>query len=158
MKNGQFNIEIQEKPLLWKDKKRYLGMPISFTRYLLNEDKLIINTGLLNLQEDEVLLYRIRDIRLNEKIFDRLFKVGDVTLVTTDISCPKIELKNIKNPRKVKEIIGKCVEENRKIHNVRSTEFMNTIDVDDTADLHYHNLDTDNDGEIDSSEVCFDEH
>ena len=26
---------------LWKDRKRYLGMPISFTRYFLSEDRLL---------------------------------------------------------------------------------------------------------------------
>ena len=31
---------------LWKDRKRYFGMPLSFTRYSLSEDRLFISEGL----------------------------------------------------------------------------------------------------------------
>ena len=41
---------------LWKDRKRYFGMPLSFTRYCLSEDRLFVSEGFLNLKDDEVLL------------------------------------------------------------------------------------------------------
>ena len=41
---------------LWKDRKRHLGLPLSFTRYRLSEDRLFLEKGLLNLKADEVLL------------------------------------------------------------------------------------------------------
>ena len=41
---------------LWKDRKRYLGMPLSFTRYSLSEDRLFLSVGFLNIKDDEVLL------------------------------------------------------------------------------------------------------
>ena len=47
---------------LWKDRKRYLGLPLSFTRYMLSEDRLFVSVGFLNIKDDEILLYRIRDI------------------------------------------------------------------------------------------------
>ena len=47
---------------LWKDRKRILGLPITFTRYRLSEDRIFRETGLLNLKEEEVLLYRVRDL------------------------------------------------------------------------------------------------
>ena len=40
---------------LWKDRKRILGLPITFTRYRLSEDRIFRETGLLNLKEEEVL-------------------------------------------------------------------------------------------------------
>ena len=49
---------------IWKDKKRYFGMPISFTRYAMSEDRLFTSVGFLNIKDDEVLLYRVRDIDL----------------------------------------------------------------------------------------------
>ena len=39
---------------LWKDRKRILGMPISFTRYSMSEDRLFTSVGFLNLKDDEV--------------------------------------------------------------------------------------------------------
>ena len=47
---------------LWKDRKRYFGLPLSFTRYSLSEDRLFVSEGLLNIRDDEVLLYRVREI------------------------------------------------------------------------------------------------
>ena len=40
------SINIQH---LWKDRKRYFGMPISFTRYQLSDDRLFISVGFLNI-------------------------------------------------------------------------------------------------------------
>ena len=61
---------------LWKDRKRHLGMPLSFTRYRLSEDRLFCETGLLNLKSDEVLLYRVRDLQLNMSLGQRISR-GD---------------------------------------------------------------------------------
>ena len=47
---------------LWKDRKRHLGLPLSFTRYSLSDDRLFVSEGFLNIKDDEVLLYRVRDI------------------------------------------------------------------------------------------------
>ena len=48
---------------LWKDRKRYLGLPLSFTRYRLSEDRVFCEKGFLNIHEEEVLLQII--LRLN---------------------------------------------------------------------------------------------
>ena len=50
---------------LWKDRKRHLGMPLSFTRYQMSEDRLFLSQGFLNIKDDEVLLYRVRDIDMD---------------------------------------------------------------------------------------------
>ena len=43
--------------ILWKDRKRIVfGLPWTFTRYTLTEEKLLIETGLLNKREEEVRL------------------------------------------------------------------------------------------------------
>ena len=40
---------------IWTDKKRtFLGLPLSFTRYILTEKKLITQTGFLSIHEDEL--------------------------------------------------------------------------------------------------------
>ena len=38
---------------LWKDRKRHLGMPLSFTRYQLSEDRLFLSQGFLNIRDDD---------------------------------------------------------------------------------------------------------
>ena len=113
----------------WKDRKRYFGLPLSFTRYALSEDRLFISVGLLNIKDDEVLLYRVRDIDLERRLFQRLFGVGTVTVMSSDKSMPNLVLKNIKDPVMVKELIHKQVEEMKIRRRVRVGEIMgNEID------------------------------
>ena len=94
---------------LWKDRKRILGMPISFTRYSMSEDRLFTSVGFLNLKDDEVLLYRVRDIDTSRSLWQRLFGVGTVTVVSSDKTMPNLVLKNIKNPIAVKEMIHQLI-------------------------------------------------
>ena len=117
---------------LWKDRKRYFGLPISFTRYSLSEDRLFISQGLLNIKDDEVLLYRVRDIDTSRSLWQRLFGVGTVTVMSSDKTMPNLVLKNIKDPVDTKELIHTQVEEMKIRRRVRFGEIMGEgLDNDD---------------------------
>ncbi len=120
---------------LWKDRKRHLGLPLSFTRYSLSEDRLFCETGLLNLKQDEVLLYRVRDLQLNMKLSQRIFGVGTVCVVSSDKSIPHLDLRNVRHPREVKELIHKYVEAAKDKRRMRTTELVGGA-ADGEDDLH----------------------
>lgn len=122
---------------LWADRKRFLGMPLSFTRYRLSEDRLFCETGFLSLKSDEVLLYRVRDLRLTMSLGQRIFGVGTVCVVSSDKSMPHLDLKNIKDPRSVKELIHKNVEAAKDRRRMRATELLGSEDgsVDHDAEI-----------------------
>ena len=120
---------------LWKDRKRYFGMPISFTKYALSEDRLFISTGLLNIKDDEVLLYRVRDIDTSRSLWQRLFGVGTITVMSSDKSMPNLVLKNIKDPVTTKELIHQQVEEMKIRRRVRFGEIMGEGLHEDEDDL-----------------------
>lgn len=124
--------------LIWKDRKRYLGLPLSFTRYSLSEDRLFLSVGFLSIKDDEVLLYRVRDINTSRTLWQRLFGVGTVTVISSDKSTPTLVLKNIKNPMQVKELLHGQVEEMKIRRRVRVGEVMasgyNEDGDDDDAD------------------------
>lgn len=125
--------------IIWKDRKRYLGMPLSFTRYSLTEDRLFLSVGFLNIKDEEVLLYRVRDINTSRTLWQRLFGVGTVTVVSSDKSMPTFELKNVKDPLTVKELIHDQVEAMKIRRRVRVGEIMATgydEDEDPDADLN----------------------
>ena len=82
---------------LWQDRKRYFGLPLSFTRYSLSEDRLFISQGFLTIRDDEILLYRVRDIDTRRSLWQRLFGVGTVTVISSDKTMPTLELKNVKD-------------------------------------------------------------
>lgn len=109
---------------LWKDRKRFLGMPLSFTRYRLSEDRLFCETGFFSVKSDEVLLYRVRDLRLTMSLGQRVFGVGTVCVVSSDKSIPHLDLKNVKDPRTVKELIHKHVEAAKDRRRMRATELL----------------------------------
>lgn len=115
---------------IWKDRKRFLGMPLSFTRYALSEDRLFLSVGFLNIKDDEILLYRIRDIGTSRSLGQRIFGVGSVTVMSSDKTLPNLTLKNIKQPMVVKELIHRQVEEMKIRRRVRVGEIM-TSDPDD---------------------------
>ncbi|MBQ5712740.1 MAG: PH domain-containing protein [Oscillospiraceae bacterium] len=120
--------------LLWSDRKRYLGLPLSFTRYSLNEDRLFLSVGFLNIRDDELLLYRVRDINTKRNLWQRMLGVGTVTIVSSDCTQPTLVLKNIKDPITVKELIHKQVEDQKIKRRVRVNEISH-IDDDDVDDL-----------------------
>ena len=115
---------------IWQDRKRYFGMPISFTRYALSEDRLFTSVGFLNIKDDEILLYRVRDIDTSRSLWQRLFGVGTVTVMSSDKTMPTLVLKNIKDPVMVKELIHKQVEETKIKRRVRFGEIMTNTDDD----------------------------
>lgn len=117
-------MDSYEISYLWKDRKRILGMPISFTRYRLSEDRLFLETGLFNIQSDEIILYRVRDISLQLKLTQRIFGVGSVIVKSTDKTLPELELKNIKHPREVKEMLHKQVEAMKAARKMRVGEII----------------------------------
>lgn len=80
-------------------------MPISLTHYRLSDHRLFIETGLLRFQEEEIMLYKIDDLHLTITLGQRLFGVGNIQVISTDPTCPNAKLINVKNPRRVKELI-----------------------------------------------------
>lgn len=122
---------------LWKDRKRFMGMPLSFTRYRLSEDRLFLSTGFLSIKDEEVLLYRIRDISTRRSLWQRIFGVGTVSVVSSDKTMPTLEMKNIKKPLEVKELLHSQVEEMKIRRKVRLGEIMSDgcdCDHDDEVD------------------------
>ena len=125
----------------WKDRKRILGLPITFTRYRLSEDRLFCEKGFFNIKADEVLLYRVRDLQLNMSLGQRIFGVGTICVVSSDKSVPHLDLKNVKNPREVKELIHQNVEAAKDKRRMRTTEIMGDAASEDFHDFDDSDLD-----------------
>lgn len=109
---------------IWKDKKRVLGMPISFTRYAISDDRLFLSEGFLSIKDEELLLYRVRDIQTKRSLWQRMFGVGSITVASSDKSTPTLVLKNVKDPLRVKETLHKQVEEMKQRRRMRVGEVM----------------------------------
>lgn len=108
--------------IVWKDRKRVLGMPLSFTRYEATADRLITHKGLFNTETNEILLYRILDIKMTRKLGQKLFGVGTIVLYSADQSDKTLELKNIRKPSEVRRFLSKAVEQERTLKGITGRE------------------------------------
>ena len=132
---------------IWTDKKRtFLGLPLSFTRYILTEKKLITQTGFLSIHEDEIELYRVSDKSLSLSFDERLFGCGTGTVNCRDVDTPVKVVKSIKAPRKFMELLEENVDIQRDRYRVRGRDMIGA-DIAD-HDCHCdHNDDDEFDGD-----------
>ena len=121
----------EEFDYIWTDKKRTIfGLPLSFTRYFLTETKFITRTGFLSIDEDEIDLYKITDKKLKIPLSQRLFKCGSIIIYSKDTDTPQKEVRSIKTPRKVSELIDRYVNAQRDKYGIRGRDMMGTDDCD----------------------------
>ena len=113
------------KNIIWQDKKRPLfGLPISFTKYILTEEKLLIDIGLLSKQEEEIRLYRITDFSVRQNLFQRIFRVGDIVISSSDNMQGEFTIHEVKKPYDVKEMLSDMVEKERQKKGIVTNEFL----------------------------------
>lgn len=111
--------------IILKDRKRiFFGLPWTFTKYSISEDRLFISTGFFSVKEDEVRLYRIMDVSLERKLWQRMCGLGTIKCCSADKTMGDFEIKNIKKSREVKEMLSNMVEDERTKKKVSSREFM----------------------------------
>ena len=114
---------------IWTDKKRTIfGLPISFTRYILTEKKLITQKGFLSITEDEVELYRVSDKSLQLPLGQRMFGCGTVIINCRDTDTPIKEIKSIKEPRKFMALLEENVDIQRDKYRVRGRDMIGGYD------------------------------
>lgn len=118
---------------LWTDRKRTLfGLPLSFTKYALSEERLFIEKGFLNKTEDEVRLYRIMDVSLTRSFWQRMFKVGTIHCCSADKTMGDFDIESVKIPKDVKEQLSQLIEMQRDAKRVTNREYMS--DTEDVMD------------------------
>ena len=121
----KLSVEAQE--LLWKDRRRRLGLPLSFTRYEIYDDKLVLRKGFFKTTVDEIMVYRIMDIKLIRSLGQKLFGVGTVVLMSSDKSHPQLELKSIKQSDTVRNFLSELIDKQRTARGISSRELLGDI-------------------------------
>ena len=119
--------------ILWNDRKRLtlFGLPWTFTKYICTSEKFLIQSGVFSTKEEEVRLYRILDMTLERSFLQRIFGLGTIICDTVDKSSPKLVIKNVKNSRKVKDLLSESLEKERVKKRVSSREVMAAEDEEE---------------------------
>jgi uncharacterized membrane protein YdbT with pleckstrin-like domain len=92
------------------------------TEYELTTQRLRTRTGVLNKHLNELELYRVRDYKLEQPFFLRLFSLSTVTLETSDRSNPLLVLRAIRHGEDLREQLRNYVEEARMRRGVREVD------------------------------------
>lgn len=114
-----------EPDYIWRDRKRtFFGLPWSFTVYYLTETKFIRRTGLLNLEEDEIDLYKITDKKLMLPLGQRMFGCGTIHICSRDTDSPETDIISVKDPREVMRLFDKHINMERDRYNTRGRDLV----------------------------------
>lgn len=152
-KIDKLNVESSE--ILWSDRKRILGMPISFTKYSIDNERLYIKRGFFSTESDEILLYRILDIKTTQTLGQKLFGVGTVALYSADQTDMNLELKNVKKASKLHRYLSDLIEANRRSKGIAGREIVGMAGMGSRNDdgrmpppppMHIHDCDCDTAG------------
>jgi uncharacterized membrane protein YdbT with pleckstrin-like domain len=100
-------------------------------RYKVTTERIFYTTGIFSKKTEAMELYRVRDVDMYEPFWQRLFKLGNVSLTTSDKTSGNFLLKAVPNPAELMNSIRKNVEQRRDVKRVRGVEF---LDDDDTVE------------------------
>ena len=98
-------------------------LAIRFTIYEVTEQRFIQKTGVLNQKIDELELYRVRDYRIEKPLYLRIFGLGNLILVTSDKSDPRVAILAIKDVENLRDKIRNSVEIARKKTGTKEVDF-----------------------------------
>ena len=97
-------------------------LTIRCQRYELTTQRLKTQKGVFSKTTHELELYRVKDIMLQQPFFLRLFGLGNVVLMTSDVSTPELTLRAIPDAATFRDKLRQCVEERRDQKRTRITE------------------------------------
>jgi uncharacterized membrane protein YdbT with pleckstrin-like domain len=96
---------------------RYLR--VSRHTYALTAQRLRVQSGVLFRRTEELELYRVKDISIDQPLLQRMVGCGRVLLDTTDRSTPRVVLEAVPDPLTLADLIRDCVEQCRVAKGVR---------------------------------------
>lgn len=108
------------------ERKRWVlfALPWTFTNYKISEDKITIDRGFFNKEEDDCYMYKVNDVKLTKGLFERMFGLGTVHCYTGDTTDKELVMMHIKNSQKIKDYIFEKSEEQKRKHRT-----VNTMDI-----------------------------
>lgn len=122
-------VDLVSEHILWCDKKRPIfGLPLSFTKYILYADRLVVQRGFLTRRTEEIRLYRILDASLKQSLGQRLFQLGSIRLQSADASSPRMFIHDVRHSENVHRMISDLAEQQRQLNRISLWECFGGFD------------------------------
>ena len=123
----------------FQERKRwvFLGLPFTFTKYIVKEDMITIDTGFWKKVENDCYMYKVQDVQLSASLGERMARLGTITCFTGDTTHPQLVLSHIKNSKAVKDFILEMSEEARLKRRTVNMLDIGSEEMDDIDELDY---------------------
>lgn len=72
---------------------------VKATRYRITNYRIDFERGILSKRIDTMELWHVDDVNFRQSLLDRIFNVGDITVISDDQTTPRLELRGIPNAR-----------------------------------------------------------
>ena len=95
---------------------------LSAKNYKITDQRIIVTEGILSRKENEVELFRVRDLSVKQGIMQKMFNVGDITVRSAEVSQSTLFIKGIENAYEIREQLRNSMLQSRKDNNVRISE------------------------------------
>lgn len=113
-------------------------IPIAFWKWLSTEknkyeitsERIIHQQGVFKVTVDDVELYRVKDIRIEQPFVYRMLGLSNLIVVSSDRTRPSLTIPAIKNGLQVREQLRKAVEKRRDEKRAREMDFTGGGDID----------------------------
>ena len=119
------------------EKKRwlFLGLPFTFTKYMIKEDMITVDTGVFTKVENDCYMYKVQDVEHTASIWERMVGLGTIVCYTGDTTHPKLLIEHIRNSKQIKEFILKESEEARLKRRTVNMLDIGSGEIEDIDDL-----------------------
>jgi len=109
-------------------------LPFTFTKYILDSKSLKLCKGFFTTTEDDILLFRVMDVSIRRTLFQRIFGLGTMLVLSSDKTSPNLEIRNIKHIHEFKNVLDQRVEKDRMRMRFKAGEFIGTDFDDNNSD------------------------
>lgn len=107
--------EMKENKVVYRERKRILffGLPWTFTKYIITEDMVTVDSGFFKTVEDDCYMYKVQDVKLTATLPERMFGLGTITCYTGDVTHQILVLAHVKHAKEIKNYLLQASEQAR---------------------------------------------
>ena len=91
-----------------------IAVTVFSTRYELTTERLFIERGLLSLTRDQTELIRVDDVRVRKRLMDRIFGLGSIDVLSTDVTDRSLVIEGVADADRVAELVRTYMRKARK--------------------------------------------
>ncbi len=132
------NQQGQGQDIVFIERKRWLllGLPFTFTKFIIKDDMVTINQGVFKKVENDCYMYKIQDVEHTASLAERICGLGTITCYTGDTTHPKLVILHVKHSKTIKNYILEASETARMLRRTLNTLDIGTNDIDDDGMLN----------------------